>query len=234
MPQLKRAFFAAHPLDGLLLSLSLGYAAVRRFQEGASMGELREFFGNGPFPGGRPEKRAGCHEDALKDHEAWRIFFRRVSFWFCSKGGNGQNAKRGWRTCKWKSLLKDDTTSCGWWFWFPHFYVHNYMSRLRHSQLSWKNLAWVEGLIQVIQVCQVCHSFTSDEFPVAYNYSVKGVVFVIIEDLYLHSFTSESWIQVYDSVWFRWRNNQNDRNAFQPHPSSKRIQKVASLLRVVP
>eukprot|EP00434_Breviolum_minutum_P013030 symbB.v1.2.011479.t1/scaffold766.1/size164214/4 len=35
MPQLKRAFFAAHPLDGLLLSLSLGYAAVRRFQAGA-------------------------------------------------------------------------------------------------------------------------------------------------------------------------------------------------------
>mmetsp|Transcript_104649 Transcript_104649/g.127817 ORF Transcript_104649/g.127817 Transcript_104649/m.127817 type:complete len:691 (+) Transcript_104649:72-2144(+) len=34
MPQLKRAFFAAHPLDGLLLSLSLGYAAVRRFQSG--------------------------------------------------------------------------------------------------------------------------------------------------------------------------------------------------------
>ncbi|CAK9073586.1 unnamed protein product [Durusdinium trenchii] len=34
MPQLKRAFFVAHPLDGLLLSLSLGYAAVRRFQSG--------------------------------------------------------------------------------------------------------------------------------------------------------------------------------------------------------
>eukprot|EP00438_Fugacium_kawagutii_P031589 Skav220175 [mRNA] locus=scaffold1271:97414:102586:+ [translate_table: standard] len=34
MPQLKRAFFAAHPLDGLLLSLSLGHAAVRRFQSG--------------------------------------------------------------------------------------------------------------------------------------------------------------------------------------------------------
>lgn len=34
MPQLKRAFFAAHRLAGLLLSLSLGYAAVRRFQSG--------------------------------------------------------------------------------------------------------------------------------------------------------------------------------------------------------
>ena len=37
MPQLKREFFVAHPLDGPLLSLSLGYAAVRRFQSGAEV-----------------------------------------------------------------------------------------------------------------------------------------------------------------------------------------------------
>ena len=45
-------------------------------------------------------------------------------------------------------------------------YVHTFLGR--HSQLSWKKLAWAESSIQVMQVCQVCHSFTSDEFPVAY------------------------------------------------------------------
>ena len=60
MPQLKREFFVAHPLDGPLLSLSLGYAAVRRFQSGLSEAKMG---GDWSSQGGkRPRRRRRRHQ----------------------------------------------------------------------------------------------------------------------------------------------------------------------------
>ena len=81
MPQLKRAFFAAHPLDGLLLSLSLGYAAVRRFQAGAR---------NEPTAVKMPSKTMKHGDLFFFSPTMWMCFFL-----FCSKGGKWTTFNRG-------------------------------------------------------------------------------------------------------------------------------------------
>lgn len=69
----------------------------------------------------------------------WMCFFL-----FCSKGGKWTTFNRGdgkdgskrafWRTTK---------PSCGWWVWFPHFFVCSYMSRKTFSAVLEKvGMGW--------------------------------------------------------------------------------------------
>lgn len=152
MPQLKRAFFAAHPLDGLLLSLSLGYAAVRRFQAGAR---------NEPTAMKMPSKTMKHGDLFFFSPTMWMCFFL-----FCSKGGkwttfNRGDGKDGSKRAFWRTTLHHVVDGFGF---LTFLYVHTCLGR--HSQLSWKKLAWAESSTGLSGLSFLHFRWIS--FPVAY------------------------------------------------------------------
>ena len=119
----------------------------------------------------RCQKRADCHEDALKDHEAWRFVFFSPTMWmcfflFCSKGGkwatfNRGDGKDGSKRAFWRTTLHHVVDGFGF---LTFLYVHTCLGR--HSQLSWKKLAWAESSTGLSGLSFLHFRWIS--FPVAY------------------------------------------------------------------